>query len=60
MAKQLTWARLEPEAKERIAKLIEAFDRDESWVVREIIEIGLPLLEERAEKFQQAMSEAAA
>lgn len=60
MAKQLTWTRLEPEMKERIAKLIQAFDRDESWIVREIIEIGIPELEERAKKFQQAMSEAAA
>lgn len=60
MAKQLTWTRLEPEMKERVSKLIEAFDRDESWVIREIIAIGLPELEERAEKFQQAMSEAAA
>jgi predicted DNA-binding protein len=60
MAKQLTWTRLEPETKERVAKLIEAFDRDESWVVRELIAIALPELEQRAEKFQQAMSEAAA
>jgi predicted DNA-binding protein len=55
MAKQLAATRVEPITKNRITKLIGAFGRDEAWVVRELIEIGLPELEQRAERFQQAM-----